>query len=392
MFTLASPSEFKRNSPRLSSFGKKGPRHRDGENGISSDSPAPKKALIEPALLEKGLKAKKPSVKLGTGLQYVEVAVDKVPLSPPQTSSAGGGQTTNKTQYAEVLLPPNGSVEETEECEDVPTLPRKNSKRDCAEDIWVRNTAAHPLPSLPPKTRSKGSADDFERPDAFSGQPRAPFPHNTEPAGASPADVVNPASQSGGSVSQQASQRVASPDLSRIGYEVMTLSSVSGGRATPPAVEDIWKPQPVDAREHRKQQPAAYENVCLPNRGKPPNDMPQSMVISDVDQPAEGDDGYVVINQQPSKPTDPRGYENVTPASVTPGHITPGYVTQGAVTSGSSTTPVRSPYENVINDGYYMRMRGGVPDAKQTDRKSNEAAGEHSEKRNSSDSTGMFVS
>lgn len=389
MFSLASPSEFNRNSPRLSSFGKKGLRHRDGENEISSDSPAPKKALIEPALLEKGLKAKKPSVKLGTGLQYVEVAVDKVPLSP-QTSSAGLGQTTNKTQYAEVLLPPNGSVEEVEECEHFPTLPRKNSRKVCAlsqsEDIWVRNTTAHPLPSLPPKKRSKGSGDGFERPDAFSGRPLAPIPQHTEPAGVSPADVANPASHSGDCVSQQASKGVASPDLSRKGYEVMTLSSASGGRATPPTVEDIWKPKPVDAREHRKQQPVAYENVSLPNRGKPPNNMQQSMIISDVDQPAEGDDGYVVFNQQPSKPTDPRSYENVTPAVVTPGRVT-----QGAVTSGSSTTPARSPYENVINDGYYVRMRGGAPDAKQTNRNSNEAPGEHSEKRNSSDSTGMFL-
>ena len=379
LFSLASSSsEFNRNSPRLSSFGKKGPRHRDDDNEDQSSSPALKKALVEPALPEKGLKGKKSSVKLGhgTGLQYVEVAVDKVPLSPPQAFGAGGGQISNKTQYAEVLLPPNGCVQEVDESEDVPTLPRKNSKKalslnEC-EDIWVRKTSPKPPPLLPPKTRTKSDAADSERHAAKSGRPPVPLPQDTKHAGA-----THPAGSSGLSAPEQATKRVATPELSRKGYEDMNLSSVSSGRATPPFKEDIWKPLPVNTREHSRQQPLAYENVSLPQRGKS-NDM-QSMFISDVDEQGEGEDGYVVVNQPPSKPADPRGYENVTP----------GTVTQGVVTHGASTSAVKRSYENVSNNGtYYVPMTGGVPDSKQTERKSAQAAGEDNKDSNSSDSSG----
>lgn len=382
LFSLASSSsEFNRNSPRLSSFGKKGLRHRDDDNEDQSSSPALKKALVEPVLPEKGLKAKKGSVKLGhgTGLQYVEVAVDKGPLSPPQTSGAGGGQINNKTQYAEVLLPQNGCVQEVDECEDVPSLPRKSSKKalslnEC-EDIWVRNTAANPPPLLPPKTRTKSDAADSERRAAKLGRAPAALPQDTKHAGG-----ASPAGSSGLSVPEQATKRVATPELSRKGYEDMNLSSVSSGRATPPFKEDIWKPLPVTAREHSRQQPLAYENVSLPQRGKT-NDL-QSMFISDVDEQGEGEDGYVVVNQQPSKPTDPWGYENVTPGAVTP----------AAVTSGASTSAVKHSYENVSNDGTcYVPMTGGVPDSKQTDRKNGQAAGEDNKDRNSSGSAGIRI-
>ena len=319
---------------------------------------------MEPPLPEKGLKAKKGSVKLGTGLQYVEVAVDKVPLSPPQTSSAGGIQSNSKTQYAEVLLPPNGSVEEVDECEELPQLPSKNNKKPKEpEDIWVRNTPAKPPPSLPPKTRTKSDAADSERPAAKTGRPPAALPPDTEPD-VNPAGASNPGGQSDVGVSEQATRRVASPELSRKGYEDMNLS----GRATPPAAEDIWKPQPVNMREHPKQQPLAYENVSLPHKGKPPNDM-QSMIITDVDQQGEGEDGYVVVNQQPSKPPDARGYENVTP----------GTVMQSAVTPGAASPAVKhSAYENVSKNDYYVPMIGGM----QTERQSTQAAGEKENENN----------
>ena len=377
MFFSVPPSPgFNRNSPNLRSFGKKGPRDRGDENGDQSPVPAPKKAFVEPALPEKGLKAKKGSVKLGAGLQYVEVAVEKVPLSPPQTS-VGENQTNNKTQYAEVLLPSNVTVQEVEECEEIPQLPNKNYKKlssssNDPDDIWVRKPPAHPPPSLPPKTRTKSDAD---RRAAKTGRPPALLPPDPEPAG-----PVNPEGQSAPTVSDQATKRVATPELSRKGYEDMSLASESGGRETPPA-EDIWKPQPVNMREHTRQQPLPYENVSLPHtRQPPPPSGMNSMLISDVDRQGEGDDGYVVVNQQPLKPPDARGYENITPGAATQGAVTPG---------AASSATKRTPYENV-NDGYYVPMIGGIsPALKQTDRMSNQTPAEDDKDKNLSDDEGI---
>ena len=361
-----------RNSPRLSSFGKKGARNRGDEIAESADqnpSPAPV------PLPEKGLKAKKGSIKLGTGLQYVEVAVEKVPLSPPQ-SSAGGSKANSKTQYAEVLLPPNNYVEEVNECEDVPQLPQKSNKKplsvDEPEDIWVRKPPSHPPPSLPPKKRTKSDAADSDSSAAKAVRPPVVLPTVTEPA-----SHANPEGRSVPSVSNQAKKRVATPELSRKGYEEMTVGPVSGGRETPP-VEDVWKPQPVNIREHSRQQPLPYENVSLPQSRKVPLSDKQSMRISDIDQPAEGEDGYVVVNKQPSKPADSRSYENVTPSAVTQGAVTPR-------TSSSATK--RAAYENVKNDGYYVPMTGGVPSiSKQIDRTDIKTVGvELPEDRNSAD-------
>ena len=86
----ASTSEFSRNSPRLRSFGKKERRHRDDDNEDPCSDTDSIKALVEPALPEKGLKAKQPSIKMGTGLQYVEVAVEENPASPLNLYSGGG--------------------------------------------------------------------------------------------------------------------------------------------------------------------------------------------------------------------------------------------------------------------------------------------------------------
>ena len=345
-----------RNSPRLSSFGKKGARNRGDESADQSPSPSPV------PLPEKGLKAKKGSVKLGTGLQYVEVAVEKVPLSPPQ-SSAGGSKANSKTQYAEVLLPPNNYVEEVNECEDVPQLPQKSNKKlpsvDEPEDIWVRKPPSHPPPSLPPKTRTKSDAADSDLSAAKALRLPALLPTVTEPA-----SHANPEVRSVSSVSKK---RVATPELSRKGYEEMTVGPVSGGRETPP-VEDIWKPQPVNMREHSRQQPLQYENVSLPQSRKVPLSEKQSMRISDIDQSGEGEDGYVVVNQQPSKAADTRSYENVTPGAVTQGSVTP---------RTSSSASKRAAYENVKNNGYYVPMTGGVPSiSKQIDRTDNKTLGE----------------
>lgn len=341
MVSLASAqvlSEFSRNSPRLRSFGKKGPRQRLDEN----EDPGPIKALVEPAIPEKGLKAKKPSIKLGTGLQYVEVAVDKNPPST-QNSYLGGGQTNNKTQYTEVLLPSNGSMEEVDENADVPTLPRKNSKKvssiSQSEDIWVRNTPANQLPSLPPKTRTKSEAFNFEPQNVKSDRPPAALLQ----------DALNLA------VAPESTKPVVSPDLSRKGYEEMNLTLLSKDIDTSPASEDIWKPMPSNSR-----QPLAYENVSLPHREKTPNEL-QSMLISEVDLQEEGENGYVVVNQQSSKPSDPRSYENVTLGS-----ITANTVTQDAVMSGASTSPVNRSYENIgapQRVGSYVPMKGIVPDS-----------------------------
>ena len=355
-----------RNSPRLSSFGKKGARNRGDESADQSPSPAP---VLLP---EKGLKAKKGSVKLGTGLQYVEVAVEKVPLSPPQ-SSARGSKANSKTQYAEVLLPPNNYVEEVNECEDVPQLPQKSNKKppsvDEPEDIWVRKPPSHPPPSLPPKKRTKSDAADSDLSAGKAVRPPAVLPTETGPA-----SHGNPEGRLVPSVSNQAKKRVATPELSRKGYEEMTVGPFSGGRETP----HVWKPQPVNIREHSRQQPLPYENVSLPQSRKVPLSDKQSMRISDIDQPAEGEDGYVVVNQQPSKPADSRSYENVTPGAVTQGAVTPR-------TSSSATK--RAAYENVKNDGYYVPMTGGVPSfPKQIHRTDNKTLGvELAEDRNSAD-------
>ncbi|XP_078347150.1 uncharacterized protein LOC144632388 isoform X3 [Oculina patagonica] len=359
------PSGFQRNSPRLSSFGKKVPRRGGDEDEEQNPSPLPKKALFEPVLPPKGLKAKKGSVKLasGPGLQYVEVEVDKAPMSPPQASNAAANQTNSKTQYAEVRLPgPNGNVEEVDECEDLPQLPHKEKKKPSVsnemEDIWVRNPA-NPPPSLPPKTRAPSKDDtptgvpESNQSPFKSGRPPAALPQDIYPVGkSSPEGQTSPACQTGLEVTEQPSRRVASPELSRKGYEDMNLSLVSGERAMPPpSPEDIWKPQPWNVREQPKQQ-LAYENVQLPNRGKPTSDM-QSMIISDVDQPGEGEDGYVIVNTPSSKTTDARGYENVTPGAV---------------------TPVKYNWDNISSDVNYVPMTGGVSaDAAQTARTSNQA-------------------
>ena len=370
-FTVPPSPGFQRNSPRLSSFGKKGPRHRGDEDGEESPSPAPKKAMFEPVLPGKGLKAKKGSVKLasGPGLQYVEVEVDKAPLSPPQAGNAGV-QTNSKTQYAEVRLPPsNESVEEVDECEELPQLPEKENKRPCAsnvemDDIWVRNTS-NPPPSLPPKIRapSKGDAlaavPESSQSTFKSGRPPAALPQDKYPTGHS-----SPEGQAG--VTEEPPRRVATPELSRKGYEDMSLSSAAGGRAmSPPPADDIWKPQALNLREHPKpKQELAYENVQLPSRGKPANDM-QSMIISDVDQQGEGEDGYVTVNTPSSKTTDARGYENVTPGA---------------------STPVKHNWDNISNDVSYVPMTGAVPaDSAQNGRTSNQAAEQDDKKTNLSD-------
>ena len=354
---------FQRNSPRLRSFGKKEPRFRGEEDA------EPYKALVEPVLPVKGLKAKKGSVKLGSGpgLQYVEVAVDKGPLSPPQASTAGN-KINSKTQYAEVLLPAsNGYVEEVDESDEPPQLPEKENKRPSfsheVEDIWVRNTSTPP-PSLPPKVRaaSKGDApaavSGSNEPTSRSGRPPAALPQDAHPAGQSNPEGPNPVSQTGHDVTEQPARRVATPELSRKGYEDMNLTSASSGRATPPG-EDIWKLQPQNIREHPKQQPLAYENVQLSHRAKPPTDM-QSVCISDVDQQGEGvgEDGYVVVNGPSSKTTDSRGYENVTPGA---------------------TAPVKPKYENISNEVSYVAMTGRMSADSTPSRTSNHAPHEDDE-------------
>lgn len=367
---------FQRNSPRLSSFGKKGPRRGGDEDEEQSPSPAPKKALFEPVLPVKGLKAKKGSVKLasGPGLQYVEVEVDKTPVPPPQASNAAN-QTNSKTQYAEVRLPgSNGNVEEVDECEELPQLPVKENKKPSVsnemEDIWVRNSS-NPPPSLPPKTRAPSKEDaptgvsDSCQSTFKSGRPPAALPEDIQPAGhSSPEGQTSPASQTGLEVTEQPSRRVATPELSRKGYEDMSLRSVSGGIAMPPP-DDIWKPQPLNVREHPKQQ-LAYENVQLPNRGKPTSDM-QSMIISDVDQPGEGEDGYVIVNTPSTKTTDSRGYENVTPGAV---------------------TPVKYNWDNISNDVNYVPMTGGISADSAT---SNQAADQGNKTTNLSDDAGTTL-
>lgn len=358
MFTSvpAPTSEFNRHSARLRSFGKKERRHRNDDNEDPSSDNDSIKVLVEPALPEKGLKAKQPSIKLGTGLQYVEVAVDKNPGIPLNLYS-GGGQINSKTQYTEVLLPLNAPMEEEEVCTDVPTLPRKNSQKlstfGKSEDIWVRNTPDNRLPSLPPKTRTKSQASDSDRPVTQSTHPPAHLPQ----------DSLNLEGVTG------TPKPAASPALSRKGYEEMNLTLLPDGRETPPMVEDIWKPQPTDSRGH-KHQPLAYENVSvLSHRAKSPNDL-HGVLISEVGQQGEGDDDYILVNQQPSKPADPRAYENVTP-----GRHTAGYVTQGSVTSGASTLPVNGSYENISipkKDCNYVSMKG-VPD-------SSDSNGSHSDR------------
>ena len=349
---------FQRNSPRLSSFGKKGPRHRSDEDWVGSPSPDTKEALFEPVVPAKGLKAKKGSVKLasGPGLQYVEVEVDKAPLSPPQAPNPGV-QTNSKTQYAEVRLPSsNESVEEAAECEELPQLPEKENKKPCAsnvemDDIWVRNIA-NPLPSLPPKIRAPKVDPSTAIPETSqsifkSGRPPLALPQDKHPAGhSSPEGQTGLTSQTGLRVTEEPSRPVASPELSRKGYEDMSLI-----KATPPSPDVFWKPQPLNVREYPKQkQELAYENVQLPNRGKSANDT-QSMVISAVDQQGEGEDGYVIVNAQNSKTTDARGYENVTPGA---------------------STPVKC--DNISNDVNYVPMTGAVPaDSAQNDRTSNQA-------------------
>lgn len=352
----ASTSEFSRNSPRLRSFGKKERRHRDDDNEDPSSDTDSIKALVEPALPEKGLKAKQPSIKMGTGLQYVEVAVEENPASPLNLYS-GGGQIKGKTQYSEVLLPLNAPMEEEEVCTEVPTLPRKNSTKlstfGKSEDIWVRNTPDTRLPSLPPKTRTKSQASDSERPVTQSAHPQDSFPQ-TRSQDSFPQDSLNLVGVTG------PSKPVVSPALSRKGYEEMNSALLPGGRETPPMVEDVWKPQPTNSEGH-KHQPLAYENVSLlSHNAKAPNDS-QSVVISEVDQQGEADDDYILVNQQLSKPTDPRAYENVTP-----GRLTTGYVTQESVTSGASTPPVNRSYENISTpkkDWNYVSMKEGVPDS-----------------------------
>ena len=353
---------FQRNSPRLSSFGKQGLRHRGSEDGgEESPGPATKKALFEPVLPAKGLKAKKGSVKLasGPGLQYVEVEVDKAPLSPPQAPSPTV-QTNSKTQYAEVRLPSSSeTVAEVDECEELPQLPEKENKKPCAsndemDDIWVRNTSS-PAPSLPPKIRAptKGVAlaavPESSQSTFKSGRPPVALPQDKNPAGhSSPEGQIGLTSQTGLGVPEEPSRRVASPELSRKGYEDMSLI-----KATPPSPDGFWKQQPLNVKEYPKpKQQLAYENVQLPNRGKPANDM-QSMIISDVDQQGEGEDGYVVVNTPNSKTTDARGYENVTPAG--------------------AGTPVK--WDNISNDVSYVPMTGTVPaDSAQNDRTGNQAA------------------
>ena len=376
---------FQRNSPRLSSFGKKSPRHGGNEDGEESLSPVSKKALFEPVLPQKGLKAKKGSVKLasGPGLQYVEVEVDKAPVSPPQTSNAtnqtkASNQTNSKTQYAEVRLPGlDGTVEEVDECEDLPKLPEKENKKPSVsndmEDIWVRNSS-HPPPSLPPKTRapSKGDAPtvvpDSSQSSFQSERPPAALPQDIQPAGHTrPEGETNHASKTRLDISEQPSRRTASPELSRKGYEDMSLSSVSGRAATPPSPDDVWKPLASNGRDFPKQQ-VAYENVQLPNRGKPANEM-QSMIISDVDQPGEGDDGYVIVNTPSSKPADGRGYENVTPGGV---------------------TPVKYNWNNISNDVNYVPMTGGISaGSAQTARTSSQAAEQGDNETILSDNAGI---
>ena len=365
---------FQRNSPRLSSFGKQGPRHRGNEDREESPSPAPKKALFEPVLPTKGLQAKKGSVKLasGPGLQYVEVEVDKAPLSPPQAPNLGV-QTNSKTQYAEVRLPSSTeTVEEVDECEELPQLPEKENKKPCAsnvevDDIWVRNTA-NPPPSLPPKIRapSKGDApaavSESSQSTFKSERPPAALPQDKHPTGhSSPEGQTGLTSQTGLGVAEEPSRRVASPELSRKGYENMSLS-----KATPASP---GKSQPLNVKEYPKpKQALAYENVQLPNRGKPANDM-QSMIISDVDQQGEGEDGYVIVNTSTSKTTDAGGYENVT--------------------LGAST-PVK--WDNISNDVSYVPMTGAVPaDSTQNDKTSSQAA-EQDDKTNSSDDAGKVTS
>ena len=361
---------FQRNSPRLSSFGKQGPRHRGNEDREES----PKKALFEPVFPTKGLQAKKGSVKLasGPGLQYVEVEVDKAPLSPPQAPNLGV-QTNSKTQYAEVRLPSSTeTVEEVDECEELPQLPEKENKKPCAanvevDDIWVRNTA-NPPPSLPPKIRapSKGDAPAAvpESSQSTFKSERAPaaLPQDKHPTGySSPEGQTGLTSQTGLGVAEEPSRRVGSPELSRKGYENMSLS-----KATPASP---GKSQPLNVKEYPKpKQALAYENVQLPNRGKPANDM-QSMIISDVDQQGEGEDGYVIVNTSTSKTTDARGYENVTPGG---------------------STPVK--WDNISNDVSYVPMTGAVPaDSTQSDRTSSQAA-EQDDKTNLSDDAGKVTS
>ena len=373
---------FQRNSPRLSSFGKKGPHHRDNEDEEESPSPAPKKALFEPVLPAKGLKAKKGSVKLasGAGLQYVEVEVDKGPLSPPQASNVRAqtnSQTNSKTQYAEVRLPtPNDTVEEVDECQELPQLPEKEMKRHCAsnvemDDIWVRNTP-DTLPSLPPKIRTpaKGetpAAVPESSPSTFkSERPPAALPQDKHPSGhSSPSGQTGLMSQTGIDVTEEPSSPVPSPESSRKGYEDMSLIN-----AVPSSPDVFWKPQPLNVRECPKQkQELAYENVQLPNRGKPANDM-QSVIISDVDRQGEGEDGYVIVNTPTPKTTDARGYENVTPGA---------------------SMPVK--WDNMSNDVNYVPMMGAAPaDSAQNDRTSNQAAEQDDNKTNLSGGAGKVIS
>ena len=375
---------FQRNSPRLSSFGKSGPRHRGNEDGEEIPSPAPKKALFEPVLPAKGLKAKKGSVKLASdpGLQYVEVEVDKAPLSPPQASNVRAqtnSQTNSKTQYAEVRLPtPNETVQEVDECEELPRLPEKENRRPCApnvemDDIWVRNTP-NPLPSLPPKIRTPSKDDapaavlESSQSNFKSGRPPAALPQDKHPAGhSSPEGQTGLTSQMGLGVTEEPSRRVPSPELSRKEYEDMSLI-----KATPPSPDVFWKPQPSNVREYPKEkQELAYENVQLPNRGKPANDM-QSMIISDVDQQGEGEDGYVIVNTPTPKTTDSRGYENVTPGA---------------------STPVKCNWNNISNDVSYVPMTGAVPaDSAQNDKTSNQASAQDDKKTDLSDSAGKVTS
>ncbi|XP_022803974.1 caskin-2-like isoform X3 [Stylophora pistillata] len=364
--TIALPSVpsspgFQRNSPRLRSFGKKDHRFR-GDQDME-----PNKVLVEPNLPGKGVKANKGSVKMaaGLGLQYVEVAVDKPPLSPPQASTAGN-KLSNKTNYAEVRLPTsNGSVEEVDESDEPPQLPDKGNKETTAsnemEDIWVRNTSTPP-PSLPPKARALSKSDpsttacDSIELGAKSASPPASLPHFAEqsrPEGPPHANVT------GLNATERPARRVATPELSRKGYEDMSLTPVSGGRATPPC-EDIWKLQAHNIKEHPPKQGLAYENVQLTHRAKLASDM-QSMLICDVDQPGKsvGADGYVFVNGPSSTTTtDSKGYENVTPSAPKP--VEPGYV-------------------NIPNEVTYLAMTGGVSADSTTTRTSKQAPDEDNE-------------
>ena len=254
-----------------------------------------------------GLKPKG-SIKIaGHGLQYVEVAVDKPEQVP---ASATRNQANCKTQYTEVVLQtPDASVEEVTESEEPPLLPDKQHKRpwspNGAEDVWVRNSSTPP-PSLAPKVSSQTIGLPS---DSHKRSPELPRNH------ASPAPPV------------------ATPELSRKGYEEMSFAPRPAAEIPADA---IWKQQPVHKRDHPRQ-PLPYENVNLLPRGKSPGEL-QSMFISDVDAPGEGEDGYVIVNG-PSNTKDARGYENVNP---------------------SYKKVLDPPHNNVSNDTNYVAMAGGI--------------------------------